>query len=139
VSIEQPVQQHCPRERRQIVPTRQRSTQSGRRRLAGDGPEQLAEATARCFSDPKYTRRVERRTAAIAEASPTSAIRGRARRLRVGALEQGFGSVPPYAFKSREVVVVRHDVCLLLKRKRRQMRVVDEVARYADTSQHLAK
>jgi glycosyltransferase involved in cell wall biosynthesis len=42
--------------------------------LAGDGSEQLADAAARYFSDPEYTRLVERRTAAVADASSPSAM-----------------------------------------------------------------
>jgi glycosyltransferase involved in cell wall biosynthesis len=42
--------------------------------LAGEQPEQLADAVARYFSDPAYARQVERRTAAVAEASSHAAM-----------------------------------------------------------------
>lgn len=42
--------------------------------LAPDGPEALADAVMRHFRDPEYTRLVERRTSAVAEASRPSAM-----------------------------------------------------------------
>lgn len=42
--------------------------------LAGERPEQLAGAVTRYFSDPTYARQVERRTAAVAEASTPTAM-----------------------------------------------------------------
>jgi glycosyltransferase involved in cell wall biosynthesis len=42
--------------------------------LGGEQTEQLADAVARYFSDPEYARQVERRTAAVAEASSPPAM-----------------------------------------------------------------
>ncbi len=62
--------------------------------LAGERPEQLADAVARYFSDPTYARQVERRTAAVAEASSPTAMSAAVRSVYGQALGSSLTRVP---------------------------------------------